>query len=99
MAERCLMYIDGYNFYYAIKRFPARTPIYLGWCNFEKLAQRFILPPGGVLAGIKYFTAPVAHLGEEGGPAGSEAARQSIWLDALRSLGTVEILEGYHRGD
>jgi hypothetical protein len=93
------MYIDGYNFYYSIKHFPGQTPIHLGWCNFQKLAEKLMLPPNGALSRIKYFAPPVAHLGEPGGPAGSEAARQSIWLGALKYLDLVEILERCHRGD
>lgn len=97
--ERCIVYIDGYNFYYAVKRHPAATPIYLGWCDFEKLARLFMLPPGSVLEGIQYFTAPVEALGEVGGPAGSERARQAIWLSAVRTIPGLRVIEGYHRGD
>jgi len=66
MSERCILYVDGFNFYYAIKRQSRTVPIYLGWCDFGKLAQRLI-EPGASVRAVKYFTAPVAELGEPGG--------------------------------
>jgi hypothetical protein len=94
-----MMYVDGYNFYYAIKRNAASTPIHLGWCDFSALARQFMLPQGAVLLGIKYFTAPVGRFGADGGPLGGEAARQQVWLDAVSSIEDLEIVEGYHTGD
>ncbi|MGI8402482.1 MAG: hypothetical protein ACR2NS_12905 [Gemmatimonadaceae bacterium] len=99
MSEHCIVYVDGFNFYYAIKRHPATTPIYLGWCDFVLLASQFLLPENGRLMGIKYFTAPVGAYGQRGGTLGSEAARQQLWLDALRSSTDVEVIEGYHTGE
>lgn len=99
MGERCIMYIDGYNFYYAIKRHPDITPLHLGWCDFASLARQSLLPAGATLERIKYFTAPVGRYGLAGGPAGSESARQDIWLAALRSVADLEIIEGVHTGD
>lgn len=98
MAERCTMYIDGYNFYYAIKRHPASTPIHLGWCDFALLANQFMVGEDAVLTAIKYFTAPVGRHGASGGPVGSEAARQEVWLAAVATIPRLEIVEGYHTG-
>lgn len=96
MSERCILYVDGFNFYYAIKKDTKATPIYLGWCNFDALARGFMLPPGSSLVGVKYFTAPVKEYGDKGG----EAARQQIWLDAVRAIPGLEVVEGfYRRGD
>lgn len=99
MAERCIVYIDGYNFYYAIKRNPATIPIHLGWCDFAALARRYMVPEGGSLERIKYFTAPVGNYGVNGGPLGGEALRQDRWLAALSSIKELEVVEGYHTGD
>ena len=99
MSERCMMYIDGYNFYYAIKRNAATTPIYLGWCDFSALARQFMLPDGAVLEGIKYFTAPVGRYGASGGPLGGEAARQQVWLHALSTIRGLQVIEGWFAGD
>jgi hypothetical protein len=96
MPELSIMYVDGFNFYYAIKRQSGTVPIYLGWCDFGKLAQRMI-EPGTSLRAVKYFTAPVAELGEPGGVGGSETARQGIWLDAVRTIPRVVVVEGFHR--
>jgi uncharacterized LabA/DUF88 family protein len=98
MSERCILYIDGYNFYYAIKKHPGMTPLYLGWCDFGTLARRFMLAKDASLVGIRYFTAPVGSLGAVTGPAGGEAGRQRIWLDAVSTIPGLEIVSGYHRG-
>lgn len=99
MGDRCMVYVDGYNFYYAIKRHPEMTPLYLGWCNFAELARQSLLASGDQLIGVKYFTAPVGRYGASGGPAGSENARQEIWLKAIHSVPEIEIVEGVHTGD
>ncbi len=99
MPERCVMYVDGYNFYYGIKHHPAETPSYLGWCDFRLLAERYMVPPGGELLSVKYFTAPVGVYGAQGGEAGSEEKRQAIWLRAARTIPGLEVLEGFHTGD
>ena len=96
MPERCILYVDGFNFYYAIKRQKATIPIHLGWCDFSKLAKR-MAPPGASVLAVKYFTAPVGELGERGGAEGSEAARQTIWLDAVRTIKGIQVVEGFHR--
>lgn len=99
MTERCVVYIDGYNFYYAIKKNPKETPISLGWCDFHALAKRHFCPSGAQLTAVKYFTAPVGSFGERGGETGSEAARQAIWLRAARTIHGLEVIEGFHTGD
>lgn len=91
-------YIDGYNFYYAIKHNPAIAPIHLAWCDFGALA-RGIIGDRGSLNGIKYFTAPVGDLGSLGGEEGSEHARQRLWLRAVRTISDLEVVEGFHTRD
>jgi uncharacterized LabA/DUF88 family protein len=99
MSERCILYIDGYNFYYAIKNHPDTTPIYLGWCDFGALARQFMIESNASLSAIKYFTAPVGRLGASGGPAGGEAQRQQLWLDAVSTIPQLEIIYGCYTGD
>lgn len=96
MPERCILYVDGFNFYYAIKRQKATIPIHLGWCDFGKLAGRLI-PAGAAVRAVKYFTAPVGQLGERGRVGGSEAARQAIWLEAVRTIPGIEVIEEFNR--
>ncbi|MEJ7811636.1 MAG: NYN domain-containing protein [Gemmatimonadaceae bacterium] len=94
MAERCVMYVDGFNFYYAIKQRRNSTRIYLGWCDFRALAERELLPTGAALRTIRYFTAPVGRLGKSDG----ERDRQAIWLDAVGTIRGLEVIEGFHSG-
>lgn len=94
-----MMYVDGYNFYYAIKQHPNHTPIHLAWCDFSTLARKFLLEEGDALAGIRYFTAPVGSFGNAGGEAGGEQKRQAIWLAALRNVPGLDIIEGVHTGE
>jgi len=93
------MYIDGYNFYYSIKQHPAATPLFLAWCNFRVLAERYFVPSNTELAVVKYFTAPVGHFGARGGEAGGEAGRQELWLRAVRTIRRLDVIEGFHTGD
>ncbi|HAF23649.1 MAG TPA: hypothetical protein DHU55_08170 [Blastocatellia bacterium] len=97
-TQKWAMYIDGYNFYYAIKKRPDITPIHLAWCDFGALASEIIRSRGS-LTRIKYFTAPVGDLGETGGEAGGERGRQMLWLRAVRTISHLEVVEGFHKGD
>lgn len=93
------MYIDGYNFYYAVKDNLPEKDLNLGWCDFGRLATRIVRDRGEV-SRIKYFTAPVENLGKLGGEAGSERERQALWLRAVGTIRpTVDIVEGFHSGD
>lgn len=94
-----MLYVDGYNFYYAIQKHPGTTPVHLAWCDFGALARQFLLEAGATLAGIRYFTAPVGTYGKPGGEAGGEANRQGIWLRAVRSIPGLTVIEGVHTGD
>jgi hypothetical protein len=93
-----MFYIDGFNFYYAISETSQRDLKRLkrGWCDFWALGERLVSLafPGQKLGAVKYFTAKVGDL--ENRP--DEAARQDLWLDALRE-GTqqrVRIVLGRH---
>ncbi len=41
-APKWAMYIDGYNFYYAIKKRLPSTQLHLGWCDFGRLAREMM---------------------------------------------------------
>ncbi len=84
------LYIDGFNFYYAIKH--SNLPISLGWCDFRKLAEQHLLPKGYELGQIKYFTAPVEDFGTK-----SENRRQDTWIQAIKTIPNIEIIFGYYQ--
>ncbi|MEI8121959.1 MAG: NYN domain-containing protein [bacterium] len=86
------LYIDGYNFYYAIKNNPA-LGIYLGWCNFRTLAESALSPQGFEVGKIKYFTAPVGFVQHET----DERTRQSVWLQAQNTIRDLEVITGFYQ--
>jgi uncharacterized LabA/DUF88 family protein len=92
------MYVDGFNFYYAVKHSRQRIPIYLGWCDFSKLGMEIVADRGD-LATIKYFTAPVAEYGRAGGELGGEQGRQAVWLQAVRTIPRLTVIHGFHSGE
>jgi len=89
------MYIDGFNFYYAVKHRPKDIPLYLGWCDFGRLGD-LIVGARGRLLQIGYFTASVESLGAAEGELGGEAARQATWLKAVGSIKRLTIVRGFH---
>jgi len=92
--KKVSMYVDGFNFYYGIKKhlFP-KGLIGLGWCDFRKLAERY-LQPDEKLDKIRYFTAPVTyHLAHSG-----EQRKQALWLDAVRTIEGLTVVEGFYTG-
>lgn len=98
MPERVRVYVDGFNFYYAIKNEheldPRQFPLGLGWCDFEKLTRQYMLKPGEHLNGIKYFTARVSR--DQANKIGEES-RQQTWLDAVSSIDGVQVFSGFHQ--
>jgi uncharacterized LabA/DUF88 family protein len=92
------MYVDGFNFYLAIKELLPSSEIYLGWCDFRKLATKEIIRARGELTTLKYFTAPVAEFGEPGGALGGEVERQRRWLSAVETIEGIQIIHGFHNG-
>ena len=87
------MYIDGYNFYYAIKKQLPSTQLHLAWCDFSLLARE-IIDGRGALSGIKYFTALVD--GFERGEI--EKERQALWLRAVESNPLIKSVQGFYSG-
>ncbi len=92
-APKWAMYIDGYNFYYAIKNELPSTQLHLAWCDFSLLARE-IIDGRGALSRIKYFTALVD--GFERGAI--EKERQALWLRAVESIPSLEVVRGFYNG-
>lgn len=98
------LYVDGYNFYYSntnhLKRDEDRRGFRLAglsWCDFRALIERNgWLNPGEQLNAVKYFTAPVTpDLDNPARP--GEPERQQLWLDAVRTIAGLTVIEGFHR--
>ena len=89
------VYVDGFNFYYAIRRGDERGDFQLGlgWCDFRKLAEQHLIRSEQVVDTIKYFTAPVERFAIRSG----EERRQRLWLDALSTIQGIQIIEGLHQ--
>jgi hypothetical protein len=78
------VYIDGFNLYYgAVKDSPYR------WLDLAALCARML--PNDNVAAIKYFTAIVSARPHDP----QQPARQQIYLRALRTLPTVQIIFGH----
>ena len=94
------MYVDGYNFYYAIKqkyrldriRLRQESLIGLGWCDFRRLGEHMIDRNAEQITEIKYFTARVET--DDPGFAG-ERQRQQDWLDAVSTITGLRKIMGY----
>lgn len=82
MKRRVVVYVDGFNVYYAIRGTPYR------WLDLGHLST--LLVGNAAVQHIRYFTARVA---DRPGDAG-QAARQDIYLQALRTVPLLEIYEG-----
>jgi uncharacterized LabA/DUF88 family protein len=95
-SKRAWLFVDGYNFYYAIKNSPD-LHLSCAWCDFRKLATNHLIDRSFELERIKYFTAVVPHAQLETSP--GEGHRQRIWLEALKTIECLEIVRGYHRPD
>ncbi len=89
------MYIDGYNFYYGIHN-RNDLPLGLGWCDFRKLAEQHMIGKDCTLERIKYFTSRVPNdLKHSPG----EDFRQDRWLQAVKTIDGLEIVEGFYTPD
>ena len=83
MTPRSFIYVDGFNLYYgAVKGTPYK------WLNILQLCR--LLLPGAKIECIKYFTARVSARKDDP----SKPTRQQIYLRALRTLPSLEIIYG-----
>jgi uncharacterized LabA/DUF88 family protein len=81
---RIIAYVDGFNLYYrALNGNPA-----VKWLNLEKFAQWYI-DANDVLAGVKYYTAPVSGHRDPDAP-----RRQQAYFRALKTIPSVETFYG-----
>lgn len=93
------MYVDGYNFYYAVKRLYGlereqagqKSLIGLGWCDFRRLGEHMIDRSSEAITEIKYFTARAAqdYPGHPG-----ESQRQLTWLRAVNTISGLRTILG-----
>ena len=89
MKQRVTFYIDGFNFYYGLKRTKVINPIWKSfyWINVVKLFEQF-LGPEQELSKVIYFTASPLDPGK--------SSRQSAFLNANKLLNPTkfEIVRG-----
>src|ERR1700681_3539319 len=98
------MYVDGFNFYYAIKtefkqkrlRDRLDSRIGLGWCDFRRLAYAagFVTRPDEITT-IKYFTSRVTQE-DPYHDRPHERERQQGWLAAIQSIPDLACVLGRH---
>jgi hypothetical protein len=94
------MYVDGYNFYYAIKqkyrldriKLGKESLIGLGRCDFRRLGEHMIDRSAEQITDVKYFTARVEK--DYPGFAG-EKQRQNDWLNAVSTITGLRKIMGY----
>ena len=98
---RVIVYVDGFNLYYGLKDSGFREYY---WLDIQKLASTFIRD-GLTLSGVKYFTASLSS-GKNQADAPWRTAkreekrkRQSVYLDALKTVPGLEIIYGTFLGE
>ena len=84
MADRVIVYVDGFNLYYGIRGTPHR------WLDLRAMSSA-LLRPTDQLVHVKYFTARVRST-----PSDPNAPlRQQVYLRALRTLPDLSIHFGH----
>jgi len=86
--QKAIVYIDGYNFYYGLKKLGLRK--YL-WLNFDELSRKLLLPHQRLVK-IKYFTSSEIFSEES-------RKRQDTYLDALSTLHLLKRYMGHFQND
>ena len=76
--ETVVVYIDGFNLYYGLRDADLDTS---RWLDLVAMSEN-LTRPEQQLSLVRYFTARVS---------GQRGERQSIYLDALRARGNIEI--------
>jgi hypothetical protein len=92
---KTIVYIDGFNFYYGIKRMyhSEKTPYDSCkwreslWLDLVKFSESLLLDSQELVM-VKYFTARVGAYQKE------KSKRQNAYLDVLKTLGRIRIIEG-----
>ncbi|MDE0607561.1 MAG: hypothetical protein OXH78_10475 [Acidimicrobiaceae bacterium] len=78
------VYVDGLNFYSAVRSRPDTK-----WIDLRALAERLV-PRGDITENVKYFTSQISSKAAEDPDA---PKRQRVFIRAVRATG-VEVLEG-----
>ncbi len=78
-----IVYIDGLNLYYSLKRTPYK------WLNIKKLTENILNPSLHKILNNKYFTAISVK--------SESTQRQDVYLQALKTLKNIEIIYGKHK--
>lgn len=82
---KIIVYIDGFNLYYGcLKNTPYK------WLDINKMCR--LLFPNDEIIKIKYFTAPIKIRNNDSDP--DRPNRQQIYLRVLRTLPSLDIIEG-----
>lgn len=84
--RKTIVYIDGFNLYFALKEKNWQS---LMWLDLVKLGKR-LLGPDQELVCVKYFTARIRNDPEK-------EKRQKAFLDALATLDGLQIYEGAYQ--
>lgn len=84
VKRKVIVYVDGFNLYFAIKECGWQN---LLWLDLVKLAQNLIDPSKQELVMVKYFTSHIKR------PA-AKRRRQTAYLDALSTLPLLKIIKG-----
>lgn len=85
--SRVISYIDGFNLYFGLKSKGWRRYY---WLDLAALS-RDLLKLGQTLEACHYFTARIRD-----GNGGQDAARQTLWLDALETRHDIQIHYGHY---
>jgi uncharacterized LabA/DUF88 family protein len=86
--EKVIAYIDGFNLYFGIVEAGFE---YCKWLNLKLLVQN-LLKPNQELIEVKYFTSRVSNNPDK-------QKRQSLYIDALESIGIKIIYGNYQDGN
>lgn len=96
---RAALYIDGFNFYYGVRKHFLGAKEERGyslsglcWCDFRALAERHF---GVDVEFIRYFTAPVTE-GVSNPNFPGEHERYHLWRGAVESINGLTVVEGHY---
>lgn len=82
---KAIVYVDGFNLYYGAVKDTSYK-----WLNIQRMAE--LLLPKEQILGIKYFTARISARPNDP----TQPARQQIYLRALRTLPSLQIIYGHY---
>ena len=88
IKEKVIAYIDGFNLYFGMVEAGFN---YCKWLNLKLLVEN-LLKPTQELIEVKYFTSRVSNNPEK-------QKRQSLYIDALHSIGVKIIYGNYQDGN